>query len=169
MLDKIKNRLTNLVYYKKTIFLAILFFIFIMIGIYVYKVYKQQKVTIQHPSYNNSSESSGSPTDASGSSSNTTGDKSVDLYLFYTEWCPHCKKAKPEWQIVKQNYATKKVNGYKINFVEVDCDADQELASKFNVESYPTVKLVKGNQIIEFDAKVDVKTLEEFLTTMLSK
>lgn len=166
MLDKIKNRLTNLVYYKKTIFLAILFFIFIMIGLYVYKVYKQQKVTVNHPSYDNSSEGSASQLPGS---SNAAGEKSVDLYLFYTEWCPHCKKAKPEWQTVKQNYLDKKVNGYKINFVEVDCDADQELASKFNVESYPTIKLVKGNQIIEFDAKVDVKTLEEFITTMLSK
>ncbi len=176
MLDKIKNRLTNLVYYKKTIFLAFLLFIFIMVALYVYKVYKDQRKKISHPnshtmtgdeseSINNSSSGSGS-----GSTSNAHGSKSVDLYLFFTEWCPHCKKAKPEWETLKKNYSgDKNVNGYKINFVEVDCDANSELANKFKVEGYPTIKMVKSNQIIEFDAKPDVKNLEEFLTTVLSK
>ena len=89
--------------------------------------------------------------------------ESVDLYLFYTTWCPHCKKAKPEWEKVKQEYDGKEVNGRIVYFKEVDCDKDEETASKFNVEGYPTVKLVKGSNIIEFDAKPTYETLKQFL------
>lgn len=169
MLDKIKNRLTNLVYYKKTIFLAFILFIFIMVALYVYKVYKDQRKKITHPeSHTMTGEESESIN--SNDSSKMGGNKTVDLYLFYTEWCPHCKKAKPEWETLKNNYSgAKTVNEYKINFVEVDCEANPDLANKFNVEGYPTIKMVKGNQIIEFDAKPEVKNLEEFLSTVLSK
>ena len=176
MLDKIKNRLTNLVYYKKTIFLASILFIFIMVALYVYKMYKEQRKKITHPnSHTMSGEESESSNSAqssggSGGGNSNAGNKSVDLYLFYTEWCPHCKKAKPEWETLKKNYSGDKlVNGYKVNFVEVDCDANTEVATKFKVEGYPTIKMIKGNQIIEFDAKPEVKNLEEFLTTVLSK
>ena len=96
-------------------------------------------------------------------------DKSAVLYYFYTTWCPHCKKTKPEWEQLKNNYAdNNNINGYNLTFVEVDCDANPELADKFKVEGYPTIKLVKGNQIIEFDAKPDVKTMENFLSTVLA-
>jgi len=172
MIDKIKNRLSNLVYYKKTIFLAFVLFIFIMVALYVYKMYKEQRKKITHPSSHTMSENESSASGSASASGNTSnsGSKSVDLYLFFTEWCPHCKKAKPEWETLKKNYSgDRMVNSYKINFVEVDCDANPELANKFNVEGYPTIKMVKGNQIIEFDAKPDAKNLEEFLTTVLSK
>jgi len=175
MLDKIKNRLTNLVYYKKTIFLAFILFVFIMVGLYVYKMYKQQQKKITHPNSHTMTEEESdsinhSDSSSSSSSTNASGTKSVDLYLFFTEWCPHCKKAKPEWETLKKGYSVDKpVNGYTINFVEVDCDANPDLANKFKVEGYPTIKMVKGNQIIEFDAKPDVKNLQEFLTTVLSK
>jgi len=43
-----------------------------------------------------------------------------------------------------------------------------DLANKFNINGYPTIKLVKGNQIIEFDSKPEVKTLETFLSTVLA-
>ena len=62
----------------------------------------------------------------------------------------------------------KKVNGYTLNFIDVDCEANKDLADKFDINGYPTIKLVKGNQVIEFDAKPDVKTLEQFLSTVLA-
>ena len=53
----------------------------------------------------------------------------------------------------------------KINFYEVDCDKDTDTADKFNVKGFPTIKLVRGNQVVEYDAKPDKKTLMEFVTT----
>jgi thioredoxin-like negative regulator of GroEL len=54
-----------------------------------------------------------------------------------------------------------------VNFLEVDCDKDTTLAEKFKIKGYPTIKLVNGNQIIEYDAKPDKDTLIQFLTTSL--
>ena len=153
MLGNLKQLGGGLASYKKVIFIILLAAVFIVTAVYVYK---------KHISDKNSSQPK-KQTCASGES------KSTDLYLFYTEWCPHCKKTKPEWEQLKKNYSgNNNVNGYKLNFIEVDCDANPEIADKFKVEGYPTIKLVKGNQIVEFDAKPDVKTFEQFLSTVLN-
>ena len=154
MLGNLKQQLGGgLASYKKVILIILLAAIFIVTAVYVYKKYISDKNSSQPKKQ----------TCATGES------KSADLYLFYTEWCPHCKKTKPEWEQLKKNYSgNNNVNGYKLNFIDVDCDANPEIADKFKVEGYPTIKLVKGNQIVEFDAKADVKTLEQFLSTVLN-
>ena len=96
-------------------------------------------------------------------------DKHVDLYYFYTTWCPYCKKSRPEWEATKEIYKTKKVNGYIINFIEIDCDEDTATTDKFDIEGYPTIKLIKDNQVIEYNAKVDRTSLDLFLNEMIQK
>lgn len=96
-----------------------------------------------------------------------SGGSAADIYFFYTEWCPHCKTAKPVWAEFKNQMAGKDINGMTLNFVEVDCDKDTETSDKFNVKGFPTIKLVKGNQIIEYDAKPSVANLIEFVNTSL--
>lgn len=95
------------------------------------------------------------------------GVESVDLYFFYTEWCPHCKTAKPIWFEFKKEMEGKKVNGVSVNFFEVDCDKDAETSDKFNVKGFPTIKMMKGNQMIEYDAKPNKDTLHEFIRSSL--
>ena len=51
--------------------------------------------------------------------------------------------------------------------MEIDCDKDTAIAEKFKVEGYPTIKLVRGNQVIEYDAKPDIDTLNQFLNASL--
>ena len=96
-----------------------------------------------------------------------SGVSAADVYFFYTEWCPHCKTAKPIWAEFKSQMAGKQINGTSLNFVEVDCDKDTETSDKFNVKGFPTIKLVKGNQVIEYDAKPNVENLIEFVNTSL--
>jgi thiol-disulfide isomerase/thioredoxin len=96
------------------------------------------------------------------------GIESVDLYFFFTEWCPHCKTAKPIWFDFKKDMEGKKVNGVSINFFEIDCDKDTETSDKFNVKGFPTIKMMKGNQIIEYDAKPSKETLHEFVKSSLN-
>jgi thiol-disulfide isomerase/thioredoxin len=101
--------------------------------------------------------------------SNGGGD--AELLFFYADWCPHCKAAKPIWNDLKANYEHKTVNGYKIVFTEVDCSEEttevEKLMNKYNVEGYPTIKLVKDGKIIEYDAKPSKETLTKFLSTVL--
>jgi len=97
--------------------------------------------------------------------------KTATLMLFYVDWCPHCKTAKPEWESLKAEYDGKSINGYTIHFTEYNCTNESaettQLMDKYNIEGYPTIKLVKDNQVIEYDAKPTKSTMEQFLNTVL--
>jgi hypothetical protein len=41
------------------------------------------------------------------------------------------------------------------------------MMNKYNVEGYPTIKLIKDGQVIEYDAKPSKETLTKFLNTVL--
>ena len=92
-----------------------------------------------------------------------TGDKIIDLYYFYTAWCPYCKKAFQEWNKFKAEWNQKVYEGYTIQFHEVDCDIQEALADKYQVTQYPTIKMIKDDMVIHFDAKPTVHTLTSFL------
>jgi protein disulfide-isomerase A1 len=91
--------------------------------------------------------------------------KVCELFYFYTSWCPYCKKAFVEWNKFKSEWNYKILDGYTIQFQEVDCDINEALASKYNVDTYPTIKLIKDGTAIDFDAKPTVDSLTRFLTT----
>lgn len=100
--------------------------------------------------------------------SDSNNNETVILYMFVVEWCPHSKKALPVWEKIKEKYNGKAINNYTINFILVDGEAEADLADKYKVEGYPTIKLVKGNQVIEYDAKPSVEHLTEFLNSTLN-
>lgn len=97
--------------------------------------------------------------------------KQAELLFFSVDWCPHCKTAKPEWDSVKQEYQGKTVNGYTLVFTDINCtdeNADVErLMNKYNIEGFPTIKLLKDGQVIEFDAKPTKSSLEQFINTVV--
>ena len=98
--------------------------------------------------------------------------KEVIIYFFHADWCPHCKKAEPEWDTFKMSHHNKTVNGYTIKCISVDCTNDKEstakqLINEYDVESYPTVKMVKDNTTIDYDASVKTESLKKFVDIML--
>jgi len=98
-------------------------------------------------------------------------DQDVQLYFFYANWCPHCTKAKPEWNNFKSAFNGKKMNGYKIDLVDVDCTdtntSNSTLIQKFKIDSFPTVKMVKADDTIDFQSKLTNPNLTSFINTML--
>ena len=129
------------------------FFLFIFIAYYIYQSYVTPKLA---PVYNSTSSNSG---------------KHAELLLFYVDWCPHCKTAKPAWEEVKNEYKNQLINGYKVIFKEYNCTEEsveiEQLINQYHIEGYPTIKLIKDGQVIEFDAKPTKSTLEQFLNTVL--
>lgn len=101
----------------------------------------------------------------------STQNNQAELLFFYADWCPHCKAAKPIWNDLKSEYENKTINGYTVVFTEIDCSEEtaevEKLMNQYNVEGYPTIKLVKDGQVIEYDAKPSKETLTKFLNTVL--
>ena len=99
--------------------------------------------------------------------------KYATLYLFSTNWCPYSKKVKPVWNKLKSTLEKTNINDYILNFINIDGDKDKDELTKFEtdtkkkIEGYPTIILMKDNQIIEFEAKPDENTLTEFIHSVL--
>jgi len=95
----------------------------------------------------------------------------AELLFFYADWCPHCKTAKPIWNDLKAEYENKTINGYKVVFTEINCSEEtaevDKMMNQYNVEGYPTIKLLKDGQVIEYDAKPSKESLTQFLNTVL--
>ena len=137
---------------------AIILFTIISIFYYYYYVAPQMKTKYSHNSEDN----------INGGSS---GGQNAEILFFFADWCPHCKAAKPIWNDLKSEYENKTINGYQILFTEIDCSTEtaevDQMMNKYNVEGYPTIKLLKDGQVIEYDAKPSKATLTQFLNTVL--
>lgn len=129
-----------------TIVMIILIFIFV--SIYFYNNYVKPLVDKNYVSNKEYIKSQGSDI--------------VTIYYFYTEWCPYCKKARPEWNAFKEKVESRHYT-QTILFREIDCDQESKLAEKYNVEGYPTIKIVWKDNIYDYDAKPDRSHLMEFL------
>ncbi|MBT4935193.1 hypothetical protein HON15_00300 [Candidatus Woesearchaeota archaeon] len=97
--------------------------------------------------------------------------KDAEIMFFYANWCPHCKAAKPHWEELKEEYQGKNINGYTLVFTDIDCTEEtpdvKEKTNEYEIEGYPTIKLVKDGQVVDYDAKPTKDTLEKFITTVL--
>jgi thiol-disulfide isomerase/thioredoxin len=141
----------------QTIAIIVVSILLVCFGYYTYKQYTDTKTSFYANREN-------IPKDVNSN-------KTATLMLFYVDWCPHCKTAKPEWESLKSEYDGKTINGYSMSFIEYNCTNESEdvsqLMDKYNIEGYPTIKLLKDNQVIEYDAKPTKSTMEQFLTTVL--
>jgi thiol-disulfide isomerase/thioredoxin len=94
--------------------------------------------------------------------------KPLEVYFFFANWCPHCKSALPEWKVFREEYQDQIIGQFKVNCITVDCTDDSspetiQRVSDFKVDSYPTVKIVKEDITIDFDAKVNKYNLEQMI------
>jgi thiol-disulfide isomerase/thioredoxin len=99
---------------------------------------------------------------------NENGDASnmMMVYYFYVDWCPHCVKAKPEWSAFDREYNGKVINGCLVQSDGYNCTDDAlhaDLTKRYNIESFPTVLIVKNNVRYDFDAKVTTSALKNFV------
>lgn len=154
IVDVIYNYIRPYYYY---IIAIILIIIFLTAGIYWYNNYKKENDNRFNDVANANNRNS-----------------EAKIYFFHADWCPHCKKAQPEWNAFSNQYDKTIVNGYKIICLDIDCTLDppsdktKELMKTYNISSFPTVRLLKDDTVIDFDSKITNTTLESFVNTMLT-
>jgi thiol-disulfide isomerase/thioredoxin len=95
-------------------------------------------------------------------------DSNLEVKFFYVSWCPACIKAKPEWSKFVDKYNNKRMNEFKVKCIEIDCTNDKDpliidAMSSYNIKHFPTVKIVKDKEIIDYEGKVTVSNLEQFI------
>ena len=136
--------------------------IFAITGIYcLYKYY-----------FNNIDRENRNKVDIPNANSQTN---TIYLYFFNANWCPHCTTAKPEWIDFVNAHDGSVVNGKTIQCVggingtdctDTDDAAVQEKIQTFGIDHYPTIKLVKDDVVIDYDAKITNDNLYKFIQTV---
>ena len=81
--------------------------------------------------------------------------------MYYTEWCPHCKTAKPHWQALRDKLHGKKVGNKNVIVTSVDCEKEKDKASAAGVKSFPTFKFSFDGKALEYQGAE--RTTDAFL------
>lgn len=148
------------------ILIAVILFVLVGVAYYYFYVIPSSKAMYRA----NKELVDGNSTVNNGATNDGTSE--VELLFFYADWCPHSKQAKPIWEELQKTYEHKTVNGYTILFTEIDSSREntqtEKMMDKYNIEGFPTIKLIKNGQVIEFDAKPTKENLTQFLNTVLN-
>lgn len=67
----------------------------------------------------------------------------LKLIDFYADWCGPCKIMRPIFDEVENEFED------KVEFAQVDVEAESEKAQKFGVMSIPTFVILKGDKEVD--------------------
>lgn len=92
------------------------------------------------------------------------GNTAALAVMFYAPWCGHSQSMLPEWDATSTA-----VNGGKqtdgVGFGKVDCVDQPSLYWKYEVESFPTIKVFTGGEdglMVDYDGDRDMVSIEAF-------
>jgi thiol-disulfide isomerase/thioredoxin len=131
--------------------IGLLILIFILLCYYLYNKYVKKDPTLFIPNdeYKEKEKKS----------------KNCDILLFSADWCPHCKKIKPEWEKYTETYYNK---DYSIHFKTIMGDDDPNLVEKYNIESYPSIILIRDGLVYEYDSNFSKESMDLFIQTIMN-
>jgi len=85
-------------------------------------------------------------------------DKHV-LVKFFAPWCGHCKRLAPVYEELAAAYEKE---SDKIIIAELNADEEKDIAKKYDIKGYPTIKLFTAKTKTPIDYNND-RTLEAFI------
>mmetsp|Transcript_29445 Transcript_29445/g.80534 ORF Transcript_29445/g.80534 Transcript_29445/m.80534 type:complete len:259 (-) Transcript_29445:77-853(-) len=75
---------------------------------------------------------------------------------FYAPWCGHCKQLEPVWR----DLAVRLVG--VVHLAKVDCISERWLANQYDIESFPTLKLITAEEQYAYKGPRTIDALEAF-------
>jgi len=78
---------------------------------------------------------------------------------FYAPWCGHCKRLIPEYEALATHF-----KDTKVKIAKVDCIEEEQIATKFNIMGYPTLKFFKNGEPKDYDGGRTASDLITWLT-----
>ena len=135
---------------------ALLGVILVVIGYYLYNWYQSSQYFFQNSTavenYSNQ-----------GNAESNGADSDLTCTMYYTTWCKFCKKAKPEWAKLTQEFNGKVLNGKKIHINKVDCEQEPEIAEQENIKGYPTFKVNMNGKYYEYPDEAQYPKFKTFI------
>jgi len=102
----------------------------------------------------------------------------VEVQLYYANWCGHCIRFKPTWEIIKTNMPTdKKLDKINLSFYECedshinnDAKAKDVENAGIKIKSYPTLIIKFDNEYIQFPSdKREYDLIQKFILCIVNK
>jgi len=84
---------------------------------------------------------------------------------FYAPWCGHCKRMAPTWTAYATTVKERELP-YKVG--KVDCTVHQDVCQKFGIKGYPSLKLLRGGEAIDFNGDRDEPAFLKFVDEQIS-
>jgi len=88
----------------------------------------------------------------------TVNKQPIMLVEFFAPWCGHCKKLKPEYE-----QAARLLKPEGIPLATVDATVEKDIAKKYDVTGYPTLKIFRNGKVSEFKGG---RTSHDIVSTM---
>lgn len=81
--------------------------------------------------------------------------------MFYAPWCGHSKRMAKDWALMAEN------EGDRVLFGRIDASAFPNVAKKYNIKHFPTLKYIRhGHIATEYEGARDKQHVSEWLSAM---